>query len=109
MLLAANLWRPSAGLLDLLPAAALASRELALPAVLGSIVTSEPRLLLVLGFMLTGGSGSDCAVSELLDPEPETRLWDRDRLRSARVPGGDWKLLELLLLPTMAGLMVTET
>ena len=39
---------------------------------------------------------------------PDTRLWDLVLLRSARVPGGEWKLLVELLL-TRAGLMVTDT
>ena len=38
---------------------------------------------------------------------PETLLWDLDLLRSASVPGGEWKLVELLL--TRAGFMVTDT
>ena len=39
---------------------------------------------------------------------PDTRLWDLVLLRSARVPGGEWKLLVELLL-TRAGFIVTDT
>ena len=60
------------------------------------------------GVMLTAGSVlASCEARELPELAPETRLWDRVRLRSASVPGGEWKLV--LLFCTRAGLMVTDT
>ena len=49
----------------------------------------------------------ELAVGEEAPPETD-RLWDLVLFRSARVPGGEWKLLAELLL-TRAGFIVTDT
>ena len=62
------------------------------------------------GFMLTRVLlPSDWSVVAELVGElpPDTLLCDLDLLRSASVPGGEWKVVELLF--TMAGFIVTDT
>ena len=71
----------------------------------GFMLTLLRLLLLLLLSLLSDWPEPELAVGEA---PPDTRLWDRDLLRSARVPGGEWKLLVELLL-TRAGLMVTDT
>ena len=63
-----------------------------------------PGFMLTLVLLTSDWSEVALLVGEL---PPETLLWDLDLLRSASVPGGEWKLVELLL--TRAGFMVTDT
>ena len=63
-----------------------------------------PELLLLLD---SDWAEPELAVGEEAPPETD-RLWDLVLFRSARVPGGEWKLLAELLL-TRAGFIVTDT
>lgn len=78
------------------------------PAVLGLSVTP----VLVSGLMLTlcwpGLSGLSW-LEEDRELEPDTLLWERVLLRSARVPGGEWYDVEELFWTTPGLLMVTDT
>ena len=103
---AANFLLPTLGLTDLLEVTwwwRLAGTGAGAGFMLTPLAWLLPELLLL---PLSDWPEPELAVGE--EAPPDTRLWDLVLFRSARVPGGEWKLLVELLL-TRAGLMVTDT